>query len=417
MTSVIEIKNLSKKYKITHRQKGYVALRDVLGNILKNPFGFTKSKAKQIMGKETREDFWALRNINLTVEKGDIVGIIGKNGAGKSTLLKILTQITPPTTGEARITGRVASLLEVGTGFHPELSGRENIYLNGVILGMTRKEISKKFDQIVEFSGVEKFLDTPVKRYSSGMYVRLAFSVAAHMEPDILLVDEVLAVGDAEFQKKCLGKMDEVTKQAGRTIIFVSHNMQAIEKLCNKCILLQDGQIIKTGNTKEVVDYYLDNQRKLDPSISFPTVNKDAYITKVSFTDERGEALASIPISNSFDINVEYTIANELVRATLGALFYSQGELLLLSFEADKKGALLDYKPGSYKTNIKIPAFLFNVGSYYIDLTIERPGIEMLDKKQNIHFEITNENNPRSAIIGPGFGKMGTILNFETKEI
>lgn len=256
---IIEIKNIGKKYNITHQRGGYIALRDILAGILKNPFKFAKHKAKQIAGLETKEEFWALRNVNLEINKGDIVGIIGHNGAGKSTLLKILTGITPPTEGEIIMHGRVASLLEVGTGFHPELTGRENIFLNGAILGMTKKEIVKKFDEIVSFSGVEKFLDTPVKYYSSGMHVRLAFSVAAHMEPDILLLDEVLAVGDAEFQKKCLGKMEEVTKGEGRTILFVSHNMEAIQKLCQKVILLEAGQVKAVGKTNDVLGIYLKN--------------------------------------------------------------------------------------------------------------------------------------------------------------
>lgn len=256
---IIEIKNIGKRYNITHQRGGYIALRDVLANILKNPFRFAKHKAKQIAGLEAKEEFWALRGVNLRIEKGEIVGIIGHNGAGKSTLLKILTGITPPTEGEVIMHGRVASLLEVGTGFHPELTGRENIFLNGAILGMTKKEIARKFNEIVAFAGVEKFLDTPVKYYSSGMYVRLAFSVAAHMEPDILLVDEVLAVGDAEFQKKCLGKMEEVTQKSGRTILFVSHNMEAVQELCQKTILLESGTIKAAGKTSEVIGTYLKN--------------------------------------------------------------------------------------------------------------------------------------------------------------
>jgi len=219
---IISVKNISKKYNITHQQGGYVALRDVMANIVKKPFSFLKRRAKAMTGRTTKEEFWALKNINFEIFKGEAVGIIGANGAGKSTLLKILTGITPPTTGGITMHGKIASLLEVGTGFHSELTGRENIFLNGAILGMTKEEIAKKFDAIVEFSGVQKFIDTPVKRYSSGMLVRLGFSVAAHMEPDILLVDEVLAVGDADFQKKCLGKMDEVTSKDDRTILFVS---------------------------------------------------------------------------------------------------------------------------------------------------------------------------------------------------
>lgn len=263
MPPIITIKNLGKKYNITQYKGGYIALRDVLANAAKNPIRSLKNKVKKAMGKIKQEEFWALRNINLTVEQGETIGIIGTNGAGKSTLLKILSEITPPTTGEIELEGKVSSLLEVGTGFHPELTGRENIFLNGAILGMTKKEIAKKFDEIVEFAGIEKFIDTPVKRYSSGMYVRLAFSVAAHMEPDILLVDEVLAVGDAEFQKKCLGKMDEVTKKSGRTILFVSHNMSAIQNLCQRCILLKNGQIEMIGETEEVIRKYLSDKTNL----------------------------------------------------------------------------------------------------------------------------------------------------------
>jgi lipopolysaccharide transport system ATP-binding protein len=257
---IIEVNNIGKKYNIIHQRGGYVALRDVLMNVLKSPFSFLKTKAKQVAGLETKEDFWALKDINFSIKKGEVVGIIGGNGAGKSTLLKILSQITPPTTGEIKVRGRVGSLLEVGTGFHPELTGRENIFLNGAILGMKQKEIAEKFDAIVVFSGVEKFLDTPVKHYSSGMYVRLAFSVAAHMDPDILIIDEVLAVGDAEFQKKCLGKMEEITASEGRTILFVSHNLAAIQQLCNKTIVLQNGKIAFEGPTEDAIAFYADAQ-------------------------------------------------------------------------------------------------------------------------------------------------------------
>lgn len=305
---IIEIKGIGKKYNITHQRGGYIALRDVLTNIMKNPFRFIKTKAKQVAGLETKEEFWALRNINLEINKGDIVGIIGHNGAGKSTLLKILTGITPPTQGEIIMHGRVSSLLEVGTGFHPELTGRENIFLNGAILGMTKKEIVKTFDEIVAFAGIEKFLDTPVKYYSSGMYVRLAFSVAAHMEPDILLLDEVLAVGDAEFQKKCLGKMEEVTKSDGRTILFVSHNLTAIQRLCNKTVFLENGQIKKIGNTKDVIDAYLKNK----PGAQFSQPNRDERnnvgnikITDVNISDTTG--LTLINSDSKLKIAITYT--------------------------------------------------------------------------------------------------------------
>src|SRR3989339_2208737 len=243
---IIKINNISKKYDITHQQGGYVALRDVITNAFKNPLKFAKHKAKKVLGRISKEEFWALKDINLTINKGEVIGIIGSNGAGKSTLLKILSQITFPTTGEIEINGRVASLLEVGTGFHPELTGRENIFLNGAILGMSQKEIRAKFDEITSFAEIDNFLDTPVKHYSSGMYMRLAFAVAAHLEPEILLVDEVLAVGDHQFQRKCLGKMRDVSR-GGRTVIFVSHQMSMNRNLSSKCIFIEDGQIKNLG--------------------------------------------------------------------------------------------------------------------------------------------------------------------------
>ncbi len=250
--AIIKVEGLGKKYIISHEgARRYTALRDVITNKAK---GLVTKKGTE---QPTKEEFWALKDVSFEIKQGEAVGIIGRNGAGKSTLLKILSRITEPTTGRIELNGRVASLLEVGTGFHPELTGRENIFLNGAILGMSRAEIRKKFDEIVDFSGVEKFLDTPVKRFSSGMYVRLAFAVAAHLEPEILIIDEVLAVGDAEFQKKCLGKMNEVSQQEGRTVLFVSHNMRAIQDLCEKSIYLQNGAIKDIGATDTVIEHYL----------------------------------------------------------------------------------------------------------------------------------------------------------------
>jgi lipopolysaccharide transport system ATP-binding protein len=243
MKPILEIKGISKKFKIGRQAEPYLSLRNSLTNIFQN------SKSKY-------EDFWALKDINFNVEHGESIGIIGKNGAGKSTLLKILSKITPPTQGRIISRGRMASLLEVGTGFHPELTGRENVFLNGSILGMKKKEITARFDEIVDFAGTEKFLDTPLKHYSSGMQLRLAFAVAAFLEPEILIIDEVLAVGDAEFQKKCLGKMESVSK-SGRTILFVSHNMAAVENLCSKSIFLKGGQVKTVGPSQEVIQQYL----------------------------------------------------------------------------------------------------------------------------------------------------------------
>ncbi len=252
---VLQVENLGKRYQVEHRHNSYaLTLRDVIVNTAKSIF---QRKASL----QSRE-FWALDDVSFAVEQGDRVGILGRNGAGKSTLLKILSRITEPTCGKIKMRGRVASLLEVGTGFHPELTGRENIYLNGAILGMGQREIDRKFDEIVAFAEVEKFLDTPVKRYSSGMYVRLAFAVAAHLEPEILIVDEVLAVGDAQFQKKCLGKMQEVGR-SGRTVLFVSHNITAIESLCTRAIVLQSGTLHFDGTAQEAVQYYLDGAHDL----------------------------------------------------------------------------------------------------------------------------------------------------------
>jgi lipopolysaccharide transport system ATP-binding protein len=254
--AIITVSNLGKRYRIKHQaeRQRYIALRDVLASKAK---GFFANRKSQIVSRKSDEDFWALHNVSFEVKRGEVVGIIGRNGAGKSTLLKILSRITEPSEGEVHLRGRVASLLEVGTGFHPELTGRENIFLNGAILGMSRAEIRKKFDEIVAFAEVEKFLDTPVKRYSSGMYVRLAFAVAAHLEPEILIVDEVLAVGDAEFQKKCLGKMQDVAK-GGRTVLFVSHNMAAVQSLCGSGLLLNRGGLVFQGGSTEAVAQYLD---------------------------------------------------------------------------------------------------------------------------------------------------------------
>lgn len=299
MKPVLEIKNISKKFTIRHQQQAYLSLRDSLVSIFKKD-------------KTSSEDFWALNNVSFDVQQGDSLGIIGKNGAGKSTLLKILSRITPPTSGKIISRGRIASLLEVGTGFHAELSGRENIFLNGSILGMKRAEIEKKFDEIIDFSGTEKFLDTALKHYSSGMQLRLAFAVAAFLEPEILVIDEVLAVGDAQFQKKCLGKMEEVGK-SGKTILFVSHNMQLINKLCNKAVLLNKGEIQYSGQTEEVVNYYLEQNTEATATFNIkPPFNKDeiaAYCYKVTVEDLYGNLLPEIPLGQPWQVRVFYKLS------------------------------------------------------------------------------------------------------------
>jgi len=369
--TVISVKNIGKKYNITHQQGGYVTMRDVLTNILKSPFKFAKQKTKEIAGLAKKEEFWALKDVNFEVKKGEVIGIIGRNGAGKSTLLKILSQITPPTEGEIKISGRVGSLLEVGTGFHPELTGRENIFLNGAILGMTRKEIAAKFDAIVAFSGVQKFLDTPVKRYSSGMYVRLAFSVAAHMDPDILIIDEVLAVGDAEFQKKCLGKMDEITKKEGRTIIFVSHNMVAIKQLCQKTILLEKGKVKMIGETDYVIRTYTNDMTK-DAGVVWNGDNGDENIKITNVTVKSlgidGDFYTSAPI----EINISGEILKPTRELILGFhLFSEYGYELAYSLYDDHEITLgPTVKPGKFTKRFTIPANTLAQGGYWIEVEV-----------------------------------------------
>jgi len=321
MSSVITVENLGKKYLLSHqtKQEPYQALRDVLsdgvktlGHAMLRPFRLA------VTTRPSPETFWALKQVSFELKQGDRVGIIGRNGAGKSTLLKILSRITEPSTGSVRIRGRVASLLEVGTGFHPELTGRENIFLNGAILGMTRFEIRKKFDEIVDFAEIEKFLDTPVKRYSSGMYVRLAFAVAAHLEPEILIVDEVLAVGDAQFQKKCLGKMEQVGKE-GRTVLFVSHNLQAIQNLCSRTILFNAGEVVCDGTTGASLLRYSELLRGIsigsDTGINDQAVRRGAGVIRFSSVEMqggRGDKRCSFEMGETIRFKMSYQVFNEM---------------------------------------------------------------------------------------------------------
>jgi len=416
---IIEVRNLGKKYDISHMRGGYVALRDVIANVFRNPFSFAKHKAKQAVGLEKKEEFWALKDVNFNVQRGEVVGVIGANGAGKSTLLKILSQITPPTTGEIILRGRVGSLLEVGTGFHPELTGRENIFLNGAILGMKKAEIEKKFDRIVEFAGIEKFLDTPVKRYSSGMYVRLAFSVAAHMEPDILLVDEVLAVGDAEFQKKCLGKMDEITKKEGRTILFVSHNMGAIQTLCQRCVLLEKGKVVKEGKTSEVISFYTTPKEKSEV-VTLKEINKDAAITKIWLTDTQDEEkVQAIEMGSDIFLNLEYRIEKDLPAMDIAALISKDGLSILNSFDIDMdENFKYNRKPGLFETRVKLPTSIFKEGTYIIEIKIGT-NRNISDPNATIKFEIINRKidltNKSYHKNRPGF--LYQNLEWQTKKI
>lgn len=332
MQPILEIQNISKKFRIWHERAPYLSLRDGITSFLKSPFPSGREG-------DGLEDFWALKDISFDVMPGESIGIIGKNGAGKSTLLKILSKITPPTEGKIISRGRIASLLEVGTGFHPELSGRENIFLNGSILGMKRKEIQKKFEEIVDFSGVEKFLDTPLKHYSTGMQLRLAFAVAAFLEPEILLIDEVLAVGDAEFQRKCLGKMDEVSK-SGRTVLFVSHNMGAISQLCSKSIFLKEGKIAAMDTTNKIVSQYL--EENVDSSYKSNEKDKPVFFQKVWLVNDNLEQV------NCFNNGEPVTLKLEIVnrskkKLNLDISFYDEMRRILWVF--DQKNTKYDSLP------------------------------------------------------------------------
>ena len=375
---VIKAEGLGKKYLIGHQseRERYTALRDVLARNVKSVLHKTRQvlSGQQLLAGDEVEEFWALRDIDFEIKRGDRVGIIGRNGAGKSTLLKILSRITEPSTGRVEIRGRVASLLEVGTGFHPELTGRENIYLNGAILGMTRAEIKKKFDEIVDFAGVEKFLDTPVKRYSSGMYVRLAFAVAAHLEPEILVVDEVLAVGDAEFQKKCLGKMEDVSKNEGRTVLFVSHNMGAIKNLCGFGILLNEGNLHFSGPMEETLSHYESISLKSDILSKHISISDKLAIIDYKFTSK--ERLLSF--GDSFSLGAPMKIY-------LKIKFYENFHDLSISIDIrNTLGDLISHitnEDGTFYENkidkgdereilVQIDSILFSPGLYYFDIWV-----------------------------------------------
>jgi lipopolysaccharide transport system ATP-binding protein len=392
MEPIIEIKNISKKYNIGSRQERYITLRDGLVNFFKNPIAAIRAMKKN--------EFWALKGINLVINKGEAVGIIGANGAGKSTILKILSRITPPTEGEIRITGRVSSLLEVGTGFNAELTGRENIYLNGAILGMSKKEIEAKMESIIEFSGVDKFIDTPIKHYSSGMSVRLAFSIAAHLDPDILIVDEVLAVGDADFQKKCLGKMDEVVKKSGRTIIFVSHNMDAVESLCERVILLKEGKVAGDGKADEMIERYLgENRNFLEKKWDEKAApgNEKVKLLKAEIISEDGKPLSYVSTSTPFKIQLEFM--NYVSNISLGfhVRFFSEDNVIAFNSLSPQKR----YSPGLIKTICEIPANLLNTKKYQVAVAARADNSPLYQISEVLVFDV-NEGELNSAIKFPG---------------
>ncbi|MGD9035321.1 MAG: ABC transporter ATP-binding protein [Syntrophobacterales bacterium] len=420
----ISIENLSKQYRIGGEHQGYKTLRDTLAATFSAPL---RGLSSVFGGKSTRsanDTIWALRDVSLQVKRGDVVGIIGRNGAGKTTLLKILSRITEPTEGYAEIHGRVGSLLEVGTGFHPELSGRENIFLNGAILGMRKTEIQGKFDEIVDFAEIDKFIDTPVKHYSSGMYVRLAFAVAAHLEPEILLVDEVLAVGDAAFQKKCLGKMGDVAK-GGKTILFVSHNMMAVRSLCQRAIWLQNGVLIQKGGASNVVMKYLDEGRESvheqvwDDAITAPGTD-EVRIRRVFVRPALDKDMMVLSTTQDIEVGVEFWCLKPEQELAITLHVKTHDGIVVFSTSSahnpSLRGSKLDR--GLYRSRCQIPADLLNKNVYFIRLLVVKNQANVVfDREEALTFEVVDSGERRGAYFGERLGVVGPLLAWDMEKI
>ncbi len=413
--NVIKVANLSKRYRIGSEKLSRDTLAEVFSDWVTRPIKNLRRlrKLTQFDQVDQQEDdiVWALKDVNFEVKPGEVIGVIGKNGAGKSTLLKILSRITYPTQGRVELNGRVSSLLEVGTGFHPELTGRDNVYLNGTILGMTRTEIDRKFDEIVEFSGIKKFIDTPVKFYSSGMGVRLAFSVAAHLEPEILLIDEVLSVGDAAFQKKSLGKMEEVSEQ-GRTVLFVSHNMGAVRSLCTRGLLLEDGCLTLDADVDNVINTYL-SSKDVSSSGSLAWTEADAprdaelILFGIQVVSESGDVKTAYQIDEGFKIKIHYQILEEVKNLRLYLRFKStMSETIFATYEDSQIQEGFNRKPGHYTAVCKIPPNILNNLTYRIYIGFDSPGNKVLiPGKEYLEVDIVDTSDgyryDRDAFDGP----------------
>jgi lipopolysaccharide transport system ATP-binding protein len=384
MPPIIEIRQLGKKYALAEVQP-YLALRDLVSEKIRNIF---TAKGKN------RSEFWALQDINLKIEQGQRVGIIGRNGAGKSTLLKILSRITPPTTGEVKIYGRVASLLEVGTGFHPELTGRENIFLNGSILGLSKKDIERSLDEIIEFSGVQKFIGTPLKHYSSGMQLRLAFAVAAHLEPEILLIDEVLAVGDIEFQKKCIGKMEEVSRAEGRTIVFVSHNLSQLQQICNRLVLIEQGKIIADGNTQDIINEYQKMVFQSNP-YKWENSNKDGdfVISGICIKSREGVIRDVIDAEEENELEVRIRATKKITNSLIAIRFTNEQNIpVYTTTNGDSELGFPVIEKGEYIFRIPVPFSMFVPGFYHLVIAWIVPNYEVLFQvKDDIRIQVENK--------------------------
>lgn len=417
--NVIQVQGLGKAYKISHQQSTlsrYNTLQEDLANAIRKPFARRES--------QKREMFWALSDVSFEVHQGTVLGIIGRNGAGKSTLLKILSRITRPTTGKAEIWGRIGSLLEVGTGFHPELTGRENIFLNGAILGMSRQEIRRQFDAIVTFAEVEQFLDTPVKRYSSGMYMRLAFAVAAHLEPEILVVDEVLAVGDAEFQRKSLGKMQEVA-DSGRTVLFVSHNMVAVLNLCTQALWLESGRIHEQGDVNEIVAHYVSsgasNLTERTWNDQSEALGNDAIrFHRMSVKPVDGTPSDLMTVVTPLEVTFEYWNYKPNARLNLSLVLENErGEIVFNTFpvrEPNWHGK--QFPVGLFRTTCIIPGYLLNDGFYNIEIYVVQDEQTVLFRQRNVmSFEIVDAPERRSRWYGKIIGTVHPQLTWTTEYV
>ncbi len=424
--AIIEVEHLSKRYIIAHQGAATDGLRHRLESAVRAPWRWLKGERRT--STATREEFWALKDVSFGIQRGEVIGVIGRNGAGKSTLLKILSRITEPTEGRIRIRGRVASLLEVGTGFHPELTGRENVFLNGAILGMPKAEIERKFDAIVAFAEIEKFLDTPVKRYSSGMYVRLAFAVAAHLEPEILVVDEVLAVGDAEFQKKCLQKMGDVA-HGGRTVFFVSHNMQAVTRLCSRCILLHRGEIKMDGDSNRVANAYLNSGVTTTAVREWPDPAKApgddvTRLRAVRIRAASGEVVDSIDIREPVALELEYDVLAPGYRFLPHfGVRNEDGTMLFVAVDLDPEWRGKKRPPGRYISTGWVPGNFFSEGLLSIVAVIMTLGPELprAAVEDAVAFrvcdELTHTDTARGDYTRPMPGLLRPVLRWTTRRV
>lgn len=419
---IITVENLTKRYILGHQRSKDDGIRHVIEEAMRNPLRWFRGRNQ--VRRQERDEFRAINDLSFEVNRGDILGIIGRNGAGKSTLLKILSRITEPTTGRIIIDGRVASLLEVGTGFHPELTGRENIFLNGAILGMSRVEIKRKFDEIVAFSEVERFLDTPVKRYSSGMYVRLAFAVAAHLEPEILIVDEVLAVGDAQFQKKCMGKMGEISQRQGRTVLFVSHNMAAVSNLCTKGLLLDKGRRLFHGASADAVEAYLSSGVGATGEVTWaadaaPGTDRARIRAVRVLGDGEVKSIVSIDRPISFEIEFETFVSDVEWSLSLHVLHPSAGDVLsTANFPSASLGdpwADRSYPRGRYKSICTLPANFLNEGTYLINAAIMKSARETeVFVREALQFTAQDTGGMRKEYTGHWIGVVRPRLEWQT---